>query len=104
MNKPKQNKIQGQTALEQLKLFSLGSDDRKTDTFIQLHQNCSISPFAGYTPLGTGDGTRGLKLSAFGSFPSLLFVVCVGGWVGRWSRESDVNLSVREEGYDSINT
>lgn len=103
MNKPKQNKIQSRTALEQLKLFSLGSDDGKTDTFIQLHHNCSVSPFAGYTPLGTGDGTRGFKLSAFGSFRSLSFVACVG-WVGRWSREGGVNLSVREEGYDSINT
>lgn len=73
MNKPKQNKIQSQTALEQLKLFSLGSGDRKTDTFIQLHQNCSVSPFTGYTPLGMGDGTKGFRLSAFGSFPSLSF-------------------------------
>lgn len=103
MNKPNK-KIQSQTALEQLKLFSLGSDDRITDTFIQLHQNCSISPFTGYTPLGTGDGTRGFKLSAFGSFPSLSLVVCVWGWVVTWSREGGVNLSVREEGYDSINT
>lgn len=75
-----------------------------TDTFMQLHQNCSISPYTGYTPLGTGDGTRGFKLSAFGSFPSLSLGRDGGGvLVGTWSRESGVNLLVREEGYDSIN-
>lgn len=49
-----------------------------------------------------GDGTRGLKLSAFGSFHFLSFMVCVH--VGGWRKEGGINISVREEGYDSINT
>lgn len=64
-----------------------------TETFIHLHRTCSVAPSAGYTPLGRGDGTRGLKLSAFGSFRFVVWCVHVGGW----RKEGGGNLLVREK-------